>query len=164
MKIIIIAAIAANGIIGCTKRGLPWHIPEDFKHFKETTMGFPVIMGKTTWLEFKKPLPGRTNIVLSYDDEPPVDGFLFFKSLDEALKFCEAREDAKVFIIGGKMVFEQGLKVADELVLSHLNFESDGDIAFPRIDARQWNVVAEKKGAQFTVKYYTRSRGTSPNG
>lgn len=160
MKTIIIAAVAANGIIGSTERGLPWHIPEDFKHFKETTLGFPVVMGRTTWLEFRKPLPGRENIVLSFTDEAPVNGFIFFKKMEDALSYTYAKSYEKCFIIGGRMVFEEAIRFVDEMVISHLSFNAEGDISFPHIDTEVWDIVREVPKSNFIIRYYVR-RGTT---
>ncbi|MBN1898870.1 MAG: dihydrofolate reductase [Spirochaetes bacterium] len=138
-EIIIIAAIAKNNVIG---RGseIPWHISEDFKHFKELTMNHPVIMGDKTYESLTvKPLPGRENIVLTFDKNYHPAGAIIKYSFQEALDHC--RDKKKVFIIGGASVYKHGLEVADILELTRIHRDFDGDVFFPEINFDEWELV-----------------------
>lgn len=126
--IIIIAAMAANRVIGRDNR-LPWSIPEDLRQFKEKTIGYPLIMGRKTFESLGKPLANRQNIVLSRRPDLHLPGCTVVSSLDQALSLCRNRE--KIFIIGGGQVFKQGLAVATTLILTILDREVPGDIVFP---------------------------------
>ena len=158
MKTIIISAIAANGVIGDSKKGLPWHIPEEFKHFKETTLGFPIIMGRKTFLELGKPLKGRLNIVLTADKSLQYDDDLIrvFHDMESALSFCELEKVEKVFIIGGKTVYTLGLKYCNEMILSFLKQDAEGDVFFPEFNRDEWMVREETEFPLFTVKYFVK--------
>ena len=138
MEIILIAAMAQNRIIG--KDGtMPWHIPEELRFFKATTMGYPMIMGRKTFASFRAPLPGRRHIVLSRNANYRPQGGEYAASLDEALKMCEPAE--KVFVIGGADIFQQGLAVATSILLTHLEREVAGDVSFPVFTDRQFVAV-----------------------
>jgi dihydrofolate reductase len=156
MKRIIISAIAANGVIGDSQKGLPWHIPEEFKHFKETTLGFPLIMGKKTFLELGKPLKGRLNIVLSTDPSFSFDDPLVkvCSGLQEALDYCELSGAEKVFIAGGRSVYAKAILLCDEMILSFLKQSAEGDVYFPKVDLYDWRIVHQIEHELFTVKYY----------
>lgn len=128
----LIAAVAENGVIG---KGLniPWHFSEDFKHFKKTTMGGIVVMGRRTWESFRgRPLPGRENVVIS-SSLSTLDGIKVFKTLDE---FKRAYRDDKrqVWIIGGASLYESALKDCDELVITRVKLNPDGDVFFPKFE------------------------------
>ena len=128
----LIAAIARNGAIG---RGneLLWRLPEDLKHFKRTTLGHPVVMGRKTWESIGRPLPGRRNIVVTRDPQWQASGAERAGSLDEALAL--ARDEAKLFVIGGAQIYAQALPIADELVLTEIDAEAaEADIFFPAWD------------------------------
>src|SRR3989344_7091005 len=131
--ILIIAAVAQNNVIGFKNR-IPWHIPEDFKHFKDTTMGHPVLMGKNTFESIMatlgKPLPGRTNLVLSQEDMEVPEGVHLYHSLDQA--FSEWR-NKDLFVIGGASVYTQAMPHADTLYITHIAQPPEGDTSFPEI-------------------------------
>ncbi len=158
MKVIIIAAIAANGIIGDSKKGLPWHIPEEFKHFKDTTLGFPIIMGSTTFSELGKPLKGRLNIVLRRTDETgsTQEDVLFFNSPERAIEACKEKGYEKAFIIGGKQIYAAGIPLATDMILSYLKFEAQGDISFPDFNATEWELISKEEREKFTIHHYSR--------
>ena len=128
MEIIIIAAMAANRVIG---RGntIPWHIPEELQWFKATTMGHVLIMGRKTYESIGRPLPGRTTIVISRDKNRCFPGCTTVQSLNQALDLCAGRE--KVFIAGGAQIYALALPLADTIILSVLGHEVAGDILFP---------------------------------
>ncbi|HEY6626612.1 MAG TPA: dihydrofolate reductase, partial [Ignavibacteriaceae bacterium] len=109
MKIVIIAAIARNGVIGKSNGEMPWHVKEEFQHFKKTTLGSAVIMGRKTFETLGKPLKGRENIIITRNKDFKVDfdETKLCHSLEEALKYCESKKYEKVFIIGGGEIYRQ---------------------------------------------------------
>ena len=124
-----IAAVAENGVIG---RGLeiPWHIPEDFKHFKAATMGGIIVMGRRTWESFKgRPLPGRENVVVSANSEPH-EGIKIFKNL-EKVKKAYVDDARQVWIIGGAQLYKSAMPLCSELIISRVKMRPEGDIFFP---------------------------------
>lgn len=124
----IIAAVARNGVIGHAN-GLPWHLPEDLQHFKRTTLGCPVLMGRKTFDSIGKPLPGRRNVVITRDPHWTAPGVEEAPSLAAALELL--KHATKVYIIGGSQVFEQALPLVDELVLTEIDHDFEGDTYFP---------------------------------
>lgn len=140
MKIVIIAAVSKNNIIG--KEGkIPWHFPEELKHFKETTTRFPVIMGRKTFESIGKPLINRMNIIITSHPELFIkfEEVKCFPNLKEALLYCEKNNHEKVFVAGGGAVYTEALCFADEMIISRMNIETDGDTFFPPIEADAWN-------------------------
>lgn len=129
MELIIIAAVAANRVIG-HHNTIPWHIPEDLTHFKTTTMGHPLIMGRSTYLSIGRPLPGRRCIVVSttpsFHSHPDCAKVA---SLDAAIARCAGM--AKAFVIGGEQMFRAALPLADTLILSWIGQAFEGDTLFP---------------------------------
>ena len=127
MRLILIAAHDPNLVIG--KEGdLPWHYPEDMKHFKRTTMGHPVLMGRVVFEELnERPLPGRENVVLSRKRN--YDQVATFESIDKALQYLEGRD--RVYVIGGGRIYEQLIGRADELLITEIHREYEGDTKFP---------------------------------
>jgi dihydrofolate reductase len=127
MKLILIAAHDPNLVIG--KDGeLPWHYPEDLKFFKRTTMGCPLLMGRVVFEELnEKPLPGRENVVLSRSRE--YDHVPTFSTIDDALKYLGDHD--KVFVIGGGKIYEQLIGLADQLIITEIKEEFEGDTTFP---------------------------------
>jgi len=138
MKIIIIAAMTENGVIG-KDNALPWSLKADMAHFKELTMGCPCIMGRKTWESLpKRPLPGRLNIVISRSlaarDAP---GATVLPSLQEAVRHC-ARWHKKIFICGGASIYRESLSLAHKIELTVIHRQYEGDAFFPKIDAARW--------------------------
>ena len=154
--ITLIAAIAKNGVIGKTGHQLPWKISEEIKLFKEVTTGHTIIMGRKTYDSIGKPLPNRNNIVISRTVSE-IDGVDVCSSLEEAIEKGAAL-GKEVFVIGGAIIFKDGLEIADRLFLSHIKQSYEGDVFFPEIDQERWNVVSEKDYDEFTFKEYERVR------
>jgi len=153
MKKIIIAAVSENFVIG--KNGtIPWHNKEEITHFRKTTIGFPVIMGRKTWQSIGKPLEDRINIVITHNVQEYPD-ILAFDSLSNAINYCEEKFD-KVFIIGGESIFKQSISFADEIILSKMKFIVDGDVYFPEIELNKWKLNSVKEFTDFTVHHYIR--------
>lgn len=132
----IIVAVATNGAIGKNNE-LLWHIPGDLPRFKELTTGHCLIMGKRTWYSLpRRPLPDRTNIVLTDDPCECIEGCISAYSVEDALSKCE--EGKEVFVIGGGSVYRQFLDIADKLYLTHVHKDFDADTFFPDIDPEEW--------------------------
>ncbi|GAB6190833.1 dihydrofolate reductase [Desulfocastanea catecholica] len=162
MEIIIIAAMARNRIIG--KDGImPWHIPEELRLFKKTTMGYPMIMGRKTFESFPAPLPGRRHIVLSRNKNYNPRGGEYAASMEEALRLCGQAE--KVFLIGGADIFQQGFEIATSIRLTLLEREVEGDVTFPDFSDEEFVEVSRQHypdGSEpFTVAEYRRTVSTA---
>jgi len=134
-RVYVVAAVAANGIIGAGGK-LPWHLPEDLKHFKRLTLGHPVIMGRRTWESLKGALPQRENIVVTRTPGYEAAGAAVANSLEAALALCIGEPVA--FVIGGTSLFQESLPLADGLVLTEIDRECEGDAWFPAWDRSQW--------------------------
>lgn len=158
MKIIIISAIASNNVIGRTDGKMPWHVPEEFKHFKQTTMGHPVLMGRKTFETLGKPLRGRENIIITRDIEFKVqfDDVVIKNSLHDAIEYCRNNGEEKIFIIGGGEIYRQAISFADELVLSFMKFEAEGDVHFPLYNKEDWEIVSKESFEKFDIVYLRR--------
>jgi dihydrofolate reductase len=146
-EIVLVAAVAANGVIG-RDNGLVFRHPADAKHFRDTTMGAPVIMGRKTWESLParyRPLPGRRNLVVTRQPGYAAEGAETAASLDAALALAQGAR--RVFVIGGGELYAQVLPRADELVLTEVQAELDGDVRFPAIDPTQWIEVRRAQPA-----------------
>jgi dihydrofolate reductase len=142
MIISLIVAMTQNGVIGKDNQ-IPWHIPEDLKHFKEITMGHPIIMGRKTFESIGKALPGRKNIVLTRALSYNEDGVVVVHNFEQALR--EAKDhDKEVFVIGGRQVYELALPQADQIYLTTIDRDFDGDTYFPRLDFKNEFEVLEE--------------------
>jgi len=134
-RLILVAAVAANRVIG--NRGkLPWHLPEDLRHFKALTFGHPVIMGRRTWDSLGKPLPGRKNIVVSRTPGFEAPGARVAATLGAALALCADAPSA--YVIGGGELYRAALPEADGLVLTEIHRDYEGDACFPEFDRGAW--------------------------
>lgn len=149
----IIVAIAQNGTIG-DKNALLWHIKEDMRFFRTTTSGHAVIMGRKTFESLGcKPLPKRTNIVISRS-EREYEGALLAHSLEEAVGMVS--DDEEIFIIGGAQIYKEALSVADRLYITRVERDYEGDTSFPEIDMSQWRLVDEvrhERGEEFEYPF-----------
>jgi dihydrofolate reductase len=158
LRIIIIVAVATNGVIGRANGEMPWHVKEDFQHFKKTTMGFPIIMGRKSFESLGKPLKGRENIVvthnanLNYD----FDDVIIVHSLNEAIEHCKSLNKEKIFITGGGEIYKQSISLADEMIISHMKFEAEGEVKFPDIDMNEWYIDSKDNRDQFEIITYKR--------
>lgn len=145
-KIIVIVAVAQNGVIG--KSGdIPWRIKEDFQHFKEKTLGCPCIMGDKTYEslpENAKPLPGRENIVLTFDKNFRPQGTTVFHDFNDAIDYVKKKGEKKAFITGGATIYRLGLKVADTFELTRIYKDYDGDTFFPDINFDEWKLIKKE--------------------
>jgi len=136
----LVVAAAANGVIGRDNQ-MPWHVPEDLAHFKRLTLGHPVVMGRKTYesilAALGKPLPGRTNIVLTRQAGFEAPGCIVAASLDAAL--AAVREAVEIFVIGGAEIYRLALAHADRVYLTLIDAAFDGDATFPALDPALWH-------------------------
>lgn len=147
MKISLIVAVSRNGVIGIDNQ-LPWHLPEDLKYFKSVTMGKPIIMGRKTFDSIGRPLPGRTNIVITRDSSWQVDGVEVARTLAQAMALgqlaCAQADVDEAMVIGGEQIYRMTLPAADRLYLTEVQAEVEGDAFFPEFDTKDWHQVSEQ--------------------
>jgi dihydrofolate reductase len=148
MMLVLVAAVARNGVIGQGGR-LPWRLKSDLAHFRSITMGKPVVMGRKTYLSIGKPLAGRTNIVVSRDRSFAAPGTIVAASVDGALAAARGdalrRGSAEIVVIGGGDLYRQTLAIADRLVITQIDLQPAGDATFPPIDREVWKVVSRSE-------------------
>lgn len=143
VKLCLIAARARNGVIG-KDNDLPWRLSDDLKHFKATTKGCPVVMGRKTWESLpRRPLPGRDNIVLSRDGQYAAPGARVYTSIEAAIEAAKGLAavagKAEVFVTGGSAIYENALPFADRLYITEVDVEMDGDASFPDFDEAEFD-------------------------
>ena len=134
------AAKASNNGIG-KNNDLVWHLPADLKHFKKTTSGHYVIMGRKTFESLGRPLPGRLNIVITRNRNFFLEGAVVVGSLQEALDFASGQSQELVFILGGGEIYEQSMTLADILYITEVHHDFEGDTYFPEIDPDTWELI-----------------------
>ncbi len=181
MKLAVIAAVADNGVIGRDNQ-LPWHLPEDLKYFKRVTLGKPIIMGRKTFDSIGRPLPGRSNIVVTRQPDWRAAGVVVAHSLAAALELAatrlpppqplklqtgpEARPEA--MLIGGAELYAEGIGRAERLYLTRVHASVDGDAYFPLLDPGQWREVwrqdhCASDGTSHSYSFVTMDRVTKGN-
>ncbi len=172
VPVAMIAAIGENFVIGDEGR-IPWRLPTDFAHFKRTTLGKPLIMGRKTFESIGKPLPGRTSIIVTRQaDYAAPEGVHVCSSLETALQTAQdvAQRDGveEVIIGGGAEIYREAMPLADRLYVTHVEASPEGDAPFPPIDPQVWEVShrhdirrGEKDSADFVVLTYVRRGGSA---
>ncbi|QHT46816.1 dihydrofolate reductase [Bacillus sp. SB49] len=140
-----IFAMDKNRLIG-KDNDLPWHIPNDFKFFKDMTWGKTIIMGRKTFESFGKPLPERKHIVITSNPDYDRDGCTVIHSMEDILKLERDEPDKEWFVIGGAVLFEKMLPHADRMYLTYIDESFEGDTYFPAFRLEDWGLVAETKG------------------
>ncbi len=147
MKIAMIAAVAENNAIGINNK-MPWYLPGDLRYFKAMTIGKPVVMGRKTFQSLGKPLPGRTNIVITRDKHFTHDGIKVVHSLPDALSLAKdiaMIDDAnEVMLIGGAEIYKQAMPQAERLYLTRVYQRFEGDAFFPTLDNNAWQEIARE--------------------
>ncbi|HLT07168.1 MAG TPA: dihydrofolate reductase [Cyclobacteriaceae bacterium] len=163
MKIALIVAVARNGVIGKDNQ-LVWKLSGDLQHFKRTTLGHFIIMGRKTYESMGKPLPGRTSIVITRDKryEVPSPHYVVH-SLDEAIAIANSLHVEQVFVLGGAQIFAMALPLVDEMIVTEVDARPEGDTFFPPVDYSEWEKVAqehhvkdEKNEYDYTIIRYQR--------
>lgn len=153
----LVVAMNQKRVIG-VDGGLPWHFSEDLRHFRRVTTGHCIIMGRKTWDSIGKPLPKRTNIVLTRDRTFVAEGAMVVHSLEEAL--LHAKDDDCPMIIGGSSIYELALPLATTIFLTHVDCEVKGDVFFPQLDA-SWEEVARREGKNPALTFVRLTRSNS---
>lgn len=158
MIISIIVAIAQNGVIGKANGEMSWHVKEEFQYFKNTTLGFPIIMGRKTFETLGKPLKGRLNIIVSKNKsyKTNYDDVLIKSSLDDAIDYCRILNPEKIFIIGGGEIYSQAVSFVDEMIITFMKFDAEGEVRFPKINNDDWERIKIKDENLFEIFRYVR--------
>lgn len=164
MIISLIFAMDENGGIGLSG-GLPWYLPADLKRFKSITMGHHLIMGRKTYESIGRPLPGRTMIILTHNQDYQPEGCLVAHSLEMALEIARSDDEDEVFIIGGGEIFAQSIGIADKIYLTLVHTTLPADVFFPKLTPADWeeidseqHSVDEKNSYPYSFKELTRIR------
>ena len=159
-RLSIIAAVAANGVIG-NANALPWHLPEDLKRFKALTLGHPVIMGRKTHESIGRPLPGRRNIIVTRNQDYRTLGCETANSLQDAIAAC-GTNDEEVFVIGGAQIYRDSMRLAQRIYLTEINRNFVGNVLFPAYEQSRWRETFRQRqstaeGLGFDFVVYDRS-------
>ena len=157
MKVVIIAALSKNQVIG-RDNGIPWHYPADMKHFRRTTRGHPVVAGRKTYESFQiRPLPHRLNLVLTRNPTYQADeGAIACQDLSQVLTIAQNHGAEKLFVLGGAEIYTLSLPLADEMILTHLPITVTGDAYFPEWDRNEWDIDEEKRESDLVFTTYRR--------
>jgi dihydrofolate reductase len=153
-RLTLVAAYAEGRVIGDHGR-IPWHLPEDFAHFKATTMGGVLVMGRATYDSIGRPLPGRTTIVVTRNPDWSAEGVLVAHSLDDALALA-AEQPGETYVVGGTQVYAQALPRATHQVLTEVHRAVDGDAHYPEFDLDEWVETRREPGPDFDRVWWER--------
>jgi dihydrofolate reductase len=156
VTVILIAAVARNGVIG-REGHIPWRVPGEQAFFKATTLGHTLVMGRATYESIGRPLPRRTTIVLTRDPDWRADGVTTASSVEEALALAEG----DVYVAGGAAVYAAAMPYADEQLISEIDLEPDGDTHYPVFDHDGWHEAGSEAHEGFTVVRWRRVRARS---
>ena len=144
MTISAIVATAKNNVIG-KGNNIPWYLPADLKYFKRTTLGHHVIMGRKSYQSIGRPLPKRTNVIVTRDPFFIASGCVVMHSLEEALAFAKNNGEEEAFIIGGGEIYRQAMPLLEKLYLTEVDLEVDGTVFFPKIKEEEWTEISSEK-------------------
>lgn len=170
-RVTLVVARSRNGVIG-VGGGLPWHLPEDLRHFRSLTMGHAIVMGRRTWDSIGRALPGRRSIVVTADAQRRFEGAERAASIEEALEIAShpgadrSIATDEVFVIGGARLFAATLPLAQRAVVTEIDRDFEGDTRFEALDSRAWSVVERRErraadGTPFAIVDYRRTRTTA---
>lgn len=147
MRISLIVALSENHVIGRNNK-LPWYLPNDLKYFKQVTIGLPIVMGRKTFESIGKPLPGRTNIVVTRNTEWVADGVRIAHSLEEAFELAQSIAEIdgrdELMIIGGDQIYKSALPLVDRMYLTEVHAHIEGDAYFPEFDRSDWQEIGRE--------------------
>lgn len=141
--ITLIVAATKNNAIGKDNK-MMWHLPNDLKHFKNTTWGFPIIMGRKTFESLGKALPGRENIVVTRNEDWEAEGVTVAYSLEEAIEKAGVSNTKEIFIAGGGKIYKQAMEIADKILITRVTADLEADTFFPKISKKDWKLVNEE--------------------
>ncbi|PWV49730.1 dihydrofolate reductase [Chitinophaga sp. S165] len=144
MTLSIIVAASENNVIGINNH-LPWHLPVDMKYFKDTTMGKPIVMGRKSFEELGRVLPGRPNIMITRQPEYAAEGLYVVPSLEAGIEKAKTFGTEEIFITGGGEIFKMALSIVDRLYLTRVHAEVTGDTYFPEFDPTGWKLVKNER-------------------
>jgi len=168
-RVTMVAAVASNGVIG-DGENIPWHLPADFAHFKATTMGHVLILGRTTHEGIGKPLPGRETIVLTRDTDWSADGVRVAHDVLSALEIADeilterGDGEGQVMIGGGAQVYEAALPYADEQIISEIPLTPEGSTHYPEFSPKRWREVRREPREGFTIVWWEHTFGCGASG
>jgi dihydrofolate reductase len=154
-RVVLVAAVAANGVIG-RDGDVPWRIPEDLRHFKATTRGNTVLMGRRTYESIGRPLPDRSNLVLTRDTGWSAEGVLVVHSLEDGLERAEEL-DGDVMVIGGAQVYAAAMPLADAQVITEVHASPDGDTFYPDFDRDRWRESRRERHDGYHLVWWERA-------
>lgn len=143
MIISAIVAVANNNVIG-KENDIPWYLPADLKYFKKTTLNHHILMGRKCYTSIGKPLPKRTNVIVSRDPYFISSNCLVARSIEEGLEMAYDNGEKECFIIGGGTIYHQTQKLWDRLYITEVDLDVEGDVFFPEINQREWEVISEE--------------------
>ena len=143
MTISLVVAASENNAIGKNNQ-LIWHLPNDLKFFKNTTWGFPVIMGRKSFESVNKPLPGRTNIVITTNPDWKAETVIVVNNLKDAIQKAGETNSKQIFIIGGGEIYKQSMDIADSIYITRVHADLQGDTFFPVIDKSKWKLTSNQ--------------------
>ena len=162
MKISAIVAAASNNVIG-KNNDMPWHMPADLKHFKSITTGHHIIMGRKNYQSIGRPLPNRTNVIITSNRQFYVSGCKIVHSLEEALTIAHEANEREAFIIGGGSIYNLALPIIDKIYFTEIHAQIEGDVFFPALSNKLWSCVQkefhsadEKNPYDYTFKVFVR--------
>lgn len=156
-RIVLVAAVAENGVIG-NGPDIPWRIPGEQAEFKRLTLGHTLVMGRTTYESIGRPLPGRTTIVLTRDPDWRAEGVLIAHDLDDALAQAEGLP-GDVMVAGGAQVYAAAMPYADEQVITEVHLDPEGDVLYPTFDPSEWDETRRESGDDYDRVWWQRRRG-----
>jgi len=163
MKISCIVAVAENNVIG-KDNDIPWYLPADLKYFKKVTSGHHILMGRKCYNSIGRPLPNRTNLIITRDPYFITSNCVVCHSIEEGITAAKENGESELFIIGGGTIYEQTIDLWDRLYLTEVDLKVDGDIFFPEINTSQWNLISseqhepdEKNHYRHTFKVFDKS-------
>jgi dihydrofolate reductase len=143
MLISAIVATAKNGVIGADNE-IPWYLPADFQYFKRTTLDHHIIMGRNCFESIGRPLPKRTNVIITRNPYYIASGCVVCHNIEEALALAKSNGEKEAFIIGGGEIYAQSLHLCKRLYLTEIDLEVEGSIFFPKLDSRDWELISEE--------------------
>lgn len=148
----LVVAMGPNREIGINNQ-MPWKLSEDLKNFKKTTMGHHILMGRKTFESIGKPLPGRTNIILSRNKDFKVKDCITVTTIDEAINFAKKNGETELMVIGGAQIYKEALPSANRIYLSKIEFKGKADAYFPEFNEKDWKVMSETKHSGDTIPW-----------
>lgn len=148
----LVVAMGLNREIGINNQ-IPWKLSEDLKNFKKTTMGHHILMGRKTFESIGRPLPGRTNIILSRNKDFKVKDCITVTTMDEAINFAKKNGETELMVIGGAEIYKEALPKAERIYLSKIEFKGEADAYFPEFNENNWKVISETKYSGDTIPW-----------